>query len=153
MRVRSGKYEKKCDVFNYDVVYVCFCCICKFRNGKCKGEGCKRNLSLLARGKDYSLYADNNGILYLYYEEDLVFDEVHLYREDGETSKESVQSKMKDASDAKKVIDSDYVVYKVDMGLFSSTYFYVKTPKGNFYSVSKKVKTISANASKLIDEL
>lgn len=113
----------------------------------------ERNLSLLARGKRYSLYADNNGILYLYYEEDLLFDEVHLYREDGETSKESVQSKMKDASDAKKVIDSDYVVYKVDMGLFSSTYFYVKTPKGNFYSVSKKVKTISANASKLIDEL
>ena len=112
----------------------------------------ERNLSLLARGKRYSLYADNNGILYLYYE-NWLFDEVYLYREDGETSKETVQSKMKDASDAKKVIDSNYVVYKVDMGLFSPTYFYVKTPKGNFYSVSKTVKTISASASKLIDEL
>ena len=53
-------------------------------------------------------------------------------------TKEDVQQKMKESSRTSKRIDKNYIVYEVSMGLFSSSYYYVKTPKGNFYSVSKK---------------
>lgn len=115
-------------------------------------DAVNRELSFLASDESYSLYQDNSGKLYLY-NENWLFDEIYLYKEDGESSKDKVQSKMTNADDVSKVINSNYTVYRVDMGLFEPTYFYVKTPKGNFYSVSEKIKTINVSASKIIDEL
>lgn len=111
-----------------------------------------RGLTYLAGDDNYSLYQDSSGKLYLY-NENWLFDEIYLYKEDGESSKDKVQSKMTNADDVSKVINNSYTVYRVDMGLFEPTYFYVKTPKGNFYSVSEKIKTINVSASKIIDEL
>ena len=111
-----------------------------------------RKLTLLASEDGYSLYQDKNGTLYLY-SENWLFDEIYLYKENGTSNKEKIQSKMKEASDVSKIIDSDYIVYLVNMGFFAPTYYYVKTPKGNFYSVSEKIKTINASANNLIDEL
>lgn len=112
----------------------------------------KNNYSLLARQEYYSLYADKNGIFYFYYE-NWLFDKVYVYTESGQVTKEDVQQKMKESERTSKIIDKNYVVYEVSMGLFSSSYYYVKTPKGNFYSVSKRVKSIEASADNLIDEL
>ena len=112
----------------------------------------KNNFSLLARQENYSLYADKNGIFY-FYDENWFFDKVYVYTESGQVTKEDVQQKMKESERTSKIIDKNYVVYEVSKGFFSSCYYYVKTPKGNFYSVSKSVKSIEAGADNLIDEL
>lgn len=111
-----------------------------------------RNLSLIASGEDYSLYADKNGCFYLYSENPL-FNEVYLYRGNGKVTKGQIEANMNEAPRVSKIIDTSYTVYRVDMGFFSKTYHYVKTPKGDFYSISEKIKDISASASKFIDEL
>lgn len=118
----------------------------------------KNNYSLLARQDDflyaYSLYTDKNGIFYFYMEESLS-NNVFLYTESGQVTKEDVQKKMNNSESSEKIINKDYVVYQVYMGFFASPryYYYVKTPKGNFYSISKFVKKIDADSDHLVDEL
>ena len=95
-----------------------------------------RNLVFLEKGNDYSLFKDKDGKFYLYFE-NWPFGQVSLYG-------------------GNKEIDDDHVVYRVDMGFFDPTYFYVKPPEGNFYSVSTEIETISASESEtddIIDEL
>lgn len=111
-----------------------------------------RNLSLIASGENYSLYADKNGCFYLY-SENWLSNAVYLYRGNGKVTKGQIEAEMNEASSVSKIIDTSYTVYYVSMSLFSETHYYVKTPKGDFYSISEKIKTINASASKFIDEL
>lgn len=101
-----------------------------------------------------SLVSSKNGTFYLYYENSL-FSDLDVYVEDMRVTKDFVSQKMDVAVSSKKIIsDCGYTVYLVETGyIFGESYYFVKTPKGNFYSVSKKLKTIHADGDRLKEEL
>ncbi|WP_372518923.1 hypothetical protein [Candidatus Ruminimicrobiellum ovillum] len=102
---------------------------------------------------DCFLYKDSKGNFYLYYG-NWLFDYVVLYGKSELVSKEEVATNMKKSSESEKIVEGEYTIYKVDMGFLNDTFYYVRTPKGNFYSVSKKIKTIKINgADDLINDL
>lgn len=112
-----------------------------------------RGLTFLASQEGNSLYKDKSNKLY-YYCENWLFDEVYVYKQDSKVSKEEVKSKMEKAKDVHKEIDdNNYTVYFVYMGIFSPKYYYVKTPNGDYYLVSERIKTIDGSTNKYIDEL
>jgi len=101
----------------------------------------------------YFLYKDSKENFYLYYGNRL-FDYIVLYGKSELVSKEEVATNMKKSSESKKIVEGEHTIYKVDMGFFKDTFYYVRTPKGNFYSVSKKIKQIEINgADDLINDL
>lgn len=108
---------------------------------------------ILCEGNDYTLVKDKNGTFYLY-SENWLTDDIYVYMETEEVTKDFVANKMNSASSSSKRLQSNgYTIYYVSMGLFSNTYYFVKTPKGNYYSVSKSLKTIHADGNNLIEEL
>ncbi len=105
-----------------------------------------RQETLLAQGYNdgnvYVLTKDANGTLYLY--EIYIgishtYDgSIRLYKEDGKTDKESIKKEVDKGNKVTKIIDAEsYSSFKVDGW---PDKFYVKTPKGNFYSVNKLIR-------------
>ena len=108
--------------------------------------------TILCTDDDYTLVSDNNGSFFIYWE--TWTNRVRIYAESGQVTKDYVAEKMREASSSRKIIESrGYTVYRVDKGLFSNSYYFVKTPKGNFYSVSNEIRVIDAQGDSLIDEL
>lgn len=96
----------------------------------------------------YILVKDANWNLYLYranvgstgsYEGRL-----YLYQEDGKAIKESIRKEVDKGRTVSKIIDESYIAFKVD-GFPDK--FYIKTPKGDFYSVSKLIREAQDAAS------
>ena len=138
------------------MVFMCFA-MTTFANDmtrKARNKNIAQNgYSVICNSGDETLVTSQNGSFYLYYENWLT-DDVVIYAESGQVSKEYIASKMREASSSRKIMESQgYTVYYVNMGLFSDTYYFVKTPKGNYYSVSREVKRIHADGDSLIDEL
>lgn len=118
--------------------------------------------TLLARSITWSVFtlaANKDGTLVLYYDDT---DVIKVYTESSSSpvTKEYVAEQIKSADEADKIIEANgYTVYTVVPVEYYHSFitvqttgarkFYVKTPKGVFYPVSKKIKSINP----LIDEL
>ena len=130
------------------VLFTIACCNKRFNKKR------SRKFLFVASKGDYYLYKNNKGFFYLYYGH-RILDYLDLYGRCKAISKEEISKNMKNSSSSSKIIEGDYTVYEVYMGFLKDTYYYVKTPKGNFYSVSDKIKKININngSDDLINDL
>lgn len=70
---------------------------------------------------------------------------ITLYQSDEKLTKEAVQRKAEETTEAVKVIDSKYIVFKI--GSSFNGKFYLKDPQGDFYSINKVVKKAADSSS------
>jgi len=114
----------------------------------------KNGHSIVCIDWNYALAKSKDGTFYIY--DSISSDNLIITTEYETCSKEIVANKIKEAMSTYKVIEKEgYVVYKVKGPLgawnWNPNYdneFYVKTPKGNYYSVSLLWK----NVNPLLDE-
>lgn len=106
----------------------------------------------LARGINdsylYILAKDANWTLYIYKAHigmDGTYDgSIYLFQETGKVTKDSIAKKINSGKNLTKCIDGNYIVYEI--GTWSDDY-YCKTPKGDFYAVTKLIKKADNAAS------
>lgn len=102
----------------------------------------EKGLSIIARSSNYTLTSDKEGIFFLL-SEDSFNDKVDIYIEIEQVTRDDVSKTISNASGANKVIESNnYIV--INAWQFIGDWYFVKTPKGNFYNVSYKIDSITA---------
>lgn len=102
----------------------------------------EKGLSIIARSSNYTLTSDKEGTFFLL-SEDSFDDKVDIYIEIEQVTRDEVSKTIKNASGASKVIEkNNYIV--INAWQFIGDWYFVKTPKGNFYNVSYKIDTIAA---------
>ena len=69
---------------------------------------------------------------------------IYLYQEDGKATKENIKNEVDKGKTVSKIIDDSYVAFKINGW---PDKYYVKTQKGDFYSVSKLIRESNNAAS------
>lgn len=111
-----------------------------------------KKFDILANGYSddrlYVLAKDANWTLYLYQawvgSTGKMDGGIKLYQEDGKATKESIKKEVDKGNNVSKIIDESYIAFKI-AGFPDK--FYIKTPKGDFYSVSKRIREAQDAAS------
>ncbi|MBQ3713513.1 MAG: hypothetical protein II890_06145 [Spirochaetia bacterium] len=111
-----------------------------------------RKFDVLARGYSdsyfYILAKDANWRMFLYRayvgSSGSYDGNIYLYQEDGKATKESIKNEVDKGRTVSKIIDDSYVAFKIDGW---PDKYYIKTQKGDFYSVSKLIRESNNAAS------
>lgn len=102
----------------------------------------EKNLTIIVRSGDYTLTADEKGTFFLF-SEDFLYDKVDIYMEVEKVTRDEVSKIVREADGASKVIElNNYIVLNAYQ--FIGDWYFVKTPKGNYYNVSYKLLSIPA---------
>ena len=115
-----------------------------------------KGATFTACGTDHILASDRRGTFWLYIPANAYqSDEVSLLKEEGQVSRSQVSDLVSQASDARKVIEGDYVLYRIAEAVDrwnTTIYYVVKTPKGNFYSFAPE-RTLRPGTQSILDDL